>query len=298
MSLRTRNYLPKEDPYCDSKTVNQWKAEGRAINADALGELMWHNGLRQGSGYYYTVGDTHPATPEELELWRCERREKARKYRNNARLKAERERLAAERERKMEKKMEKLRQEKLRGLRDVDREQIICLDVETTGLHPGDDEILQLSIIDGNGEVLFDEYVKPKTHTEWKESQEIHGVSPEMVANCQCIDKHVSRLNEIFAGASLIVGYNSDSFDLSFIRAAGVTVPDGIRTFDVMLEFAPIYGEWNERLQDYRWQKLSTCAAYYGYDSNGSFHDSLEDVRATLHCFYAMIAEPQDNKGE
>lgn len=38
---------------------------------------------------------------------------------------------------------------------------IICLDTETTGLNHYDDEILQLSIIDGSGAILFSEYVKP-----------------------------------------------------------------------------------------------------------------------------------------
>ena len=32
---------------------------------------------------------------------------------------------------------------------------IICLDTETTGLNHYDDEILQLSIIDGSGAILF-----------------------------------------------------------------------------------------------------------------------------------------------
>jgi len=62
-----------------------------------------------------------------------------------------------------------------------------------------------------------------------------------------------------------------------------------IKTFDVMLEFAPIYGKWDDYHGDYKWQKLSTCARYYGYKKKGQFHDSLEDVRATLFCFYAML---------
>ena len=68
--------------------------------------------------------------------------------------------------------------------------------------------------------------------------------------------------------------------------------------YDVMLKFAPIYGEWNEMRQDYKWQKLAKCAEYYGFHGDGQFHDSLEDVRATLHCFNSMISEGQVKEKE
>lgn len=40
---------------------------------------------------------------------------------------------------------------------DVPKEKVLIYDVETTGLSYEDDEILQLSIIDGTGKVLFNE---------------------------------------------------------------------------------------------------------------------------------------------
>ena len=59
-----------------------------------------------------------------------------------------------------------------------------------------------------------------------------------------------------------------------------------------MKEFAPIYGEYDEYHEDYRWQKLMTCAEYYKYDwENEKVHDSLSDCRATLHCYNAMTNE-------
>lgn len=48
---------------------------------------------------------------------------------------------------------------------------IICLDAETTGLNLYDDEILQLSIIDGSGAILFSEYVKPVRHERWTDAE-------------------------------------------------------------------------------------------------------------------------------
>ena len=182
--------------------------------------------------------------------------------------------------------------EKSRLQRTVnDLSKIICLDVETTGLDSEKDEILQLSIIDGNGVVLFNEYIKPKQHTEWPEAEQIHGISLEMVQHNPIIDEYVPRLNKILSEAELIVGYNCKYFDLHFLLNAGIRWDFEKDIFDVMLEFAPIYGEWDYRHYEFKWQNLATCAAFYDYESNGgSYHDSLEDVKATLHCYLQMTS--------
>ena len=46
----------------------------------------------------------------------------------------------------------------------------IVLDTETTGLNAAEDELLQVSIIDNEGAVLFDSYIRPTQHTEWAEA--------------------------------------------------------------------------------------------------------------------------------
>ena len=56
-------------------------------------------------------------------------------------------------------------------------DRIICFDVETTGLDPKNDEILQLSIIDGNKNTLFNEYFKPERMKLWDQAQKVHGIS-------------------------------------------------------------------------------------------------------------------------
>lgn len=178
---------------------------------------------------------------------------------------------------------------------EMDEPKVICLDTETTGLHPlSGDEILQLSIIDGAGNVLFDEYIKPKVKTSWESAQAVNGISPEMVQNKATIDQYIPRLNEILNGADVIVGYNI-FFDLDFMEQAGICLPVTAQYFDVMDTFAAIFGEWDSRHHDFTWQKLTTCAAFYGYEGNGNFHDSLEDVRATLFCYFAMTKEPEVN---
>lgn len=53
----------------------------------------------------------------------------------------------------------------------------VIFDVETTGLDPENDEILQFSAINENGEVLMNTYIKPTHHTEWKDAESVNHIS-------------------------------------------------------------------------------------------------------------------------
>ena len=145
----------------------------------------------------------------------------------------------------------------------------IVLDIETTGLNLIDDEILQLSIIAGSGETLYDSYFKPLHLTKWDAAQKINGIL-----------KH----------AKTIIGYNHLNFDIPFLQLFSAVFPADAALFAVMTAFAPIYGEWDDEHNGYKWQRLSTCAAYYGYDWGAdTAHNSLADCRATLHCYRAIL---------
>lgn len=175
---------------------------------------------------------------------------------------------------------------------DAPREGVICFDTETTGLDAGGrDEILQLSIIDGTGAVLFSDYVRPEHRQRWPKAQEVNGITPAMVRDKRTMSELLPELNEIFSRARVLVAYNLE-FDLRFLEAAGVRVPT-CPHFDVMKEFAPVAGKWDERHGDWRWVKLGQCARHYGYRFDA--HDALEDTRATLHCFNAMLSDDAPN---
>lgn len=165
---------------------------------------------------------------------------------------------------------------------------IIIIDTETTGLDAySGDELLQVSIINNSGKLIFDEYFKPKKHTQWKKAEAVNHISPEMVADCPHIDERITELQTIFDSAKIIIGYNV-GFDICFLMAAGIKIKS-VKYVDVMQEFAPIYGEWNNTLQEWKWQKLTTCADYYGYDwGNTKAHNALGDCYATLFCYNKM----------
>lgn len=172
---------------------------------------------------------------------------------------------------------------------------IICLDTETTGIDRHSDEILQLSIIDGSGVVLFDEYIKPLHHDRWDEAEKVNHISPSMVKDCKPLLYYFDVIQRILENADVIVGYNIHDFDLPFIFNAGIPykAKENSVVVDVMLSFAEIYGEYNPRFGDYKWQKLKVCAEYYSY-SEDRWHNSLDDAKATLYCFYKIFGEPPE----
>ena len=180
-----------------------------------------------------------------------------------------------------------LKKGKLREVEQILPKQIICYDVETTGLNPVEDEILQLSIVDGLGKVLFNDYIKPEHTNIWEDAERIHGISPAMVEGKKLFREVKEKIQKIFDNASLIVSYNGVGFDNKFLQETGINLDNTIH-FDVMKAFSPIYGEWNDYFRDFKWQKLVTCCDYFEYEGSDNWHDSLADVQGTLFCFYKM----------
>lgn len=173
------------------------------------------------------------------------------------------------------------------------KSKIICLDIETTGLDWNRNEILQIAIINGRGKVLYNSYIKPEFVREWKEAEAVNKISWEAVKNAPGISSERRKIERILKRAGMIIGYNLKGFDLPFMSAKGINTATKGGIYDVMLEFAYIYGDYNAERQQYKWQKLTKCAEYYGY-TNYKAHDALEDVRATLYCYYAI---QKDKKG-
>lgn len=171
---------------------------------------------------------------------------------------------------------------------EIDNKEIIIIDTETTGL-TGRDEVLQLSIINYNGETLFDEYVKPLKKKTWAAAEKIHGISRDYVANCNNLVDYQKQLEKIFKSHKLVVGYNL-GFDLRMIKQSGID-PDSalfsMYTYDVMMTYKK-----SRNLGPF--PKLKDCATDLGYTwDDTKAHGSLYDSQATLYCFQKLQEEIQ-----
>lgn len=270
-----------------SKTLLQWQKRGMIVKDGEQGEELWTNGYCYQTAIYYTPDQVRPMTDDELAAFHESERAKKRAY--YRRIKNYAYKIQDEHDEKIDR-MRAAEQEEWRknnsdiiGSRDL-----IVLDTETTGVSSIDD-LLQVSIIDGSGKTLINAYADPG-YESWPDAEKINGITPEMVDDAPKIEEMIPEIKKILRSAKKIVGYNP-RFDLGFLARSGATVLPDQKIIDVMDAFAEIYGDWDDYHGNCRWQTLSTCAAYYGYDwGDDTAHDSLADCKATLFCYKKILA--------
>lgn len=171
----------------------------------------------------------------------------------------------------------------------------IVIDTETTGL-TCDDELLQVAITDGEGNELHNGLYRPRRLAAWPDAQAVNGIGPEDVAGCGHASSDRRWIQNLVDEAEQVCVYNAE-FDVPFLERIGVDFL-GARVHCTMREFASLYGQWDERFDDYKWQTLATAARHTGYRGQGRAHDALEDCRMAAHvqrwCDAQRLAETSE----
>lgn len=292
----------KSGEFTAYRTARQWALQGYLPAAGAQGVELWANPYCQASFVYFSPEEVAPASAEQIRTFfkpeRDRRNQRERDRRRQRQEALERDRQAAERDR-MQAAIRDAVQPYLSQIAELHRiiramgggkaavgEDVFVIDTETTGLDPETDEILQISIIDAHRNVRFDNYFKPCVSS-WDAVQAVNGISPDIVQDAPRISEKIAEINGILAGAGTIIGYNT-KFDLDFLFNHGLILSDDAEIVDVMREFAPVYGEWSDWHEDWKWQTLATAAAYFGYNWSshaGAAHNSRADCFATLFVY-------------
>lgn len=170
----------------------------------------------------------------------------------------------------------------------------VFLDTETTGLAV-DDELLEVGIVDSQGQVLFESLVRPLHRTEWQEAQDIHGIAPGAVAKAPTITELLPMLVEIFGQADLVVAYNAP-FDERFLPLAVRQILHG-RLVCAMEAFALHAAIWRDDIEDYRCHRLQAAAASVGHAWTGRHHRAIADALACRavwqHVTGLAVARPE-----
>ena len=258
------------------QTEKNWNKKFFKLRRSAVGEPMrWRTGHGSNGSKFYTSKEVLPMTALEKEKYLSKQKQLRAKSHERRNVEKDKQRKAEE--------MHFLSKF---GVLEAEGS-VIVIDTETTGITDSD-EILQLSIIDGEGGVLFDSCFRPRAHIEWPEAEAINGISPADVVDCPTMASCKDSIQSIIDNADIIIAYNA-AFDLNVLKRQGLCIPADTVVIDTMLLFAEIYGDYSEYHGNYRWQKLSLCADYYGYDwGNDTAHDALADCRATLYCTQKM----------
>ncbi len=164
--------------------------------------------------------------------------------------------------------------------------QPLYLDTETTGNSP-DDEIIQIGILDDEGQVAFESLVKPSVKIK-PEAQRVHGMDESTLANAPRWYNVWPKIEIILSGRAVGI-YNAD-FDQRMIQQTNQKVrirwnPESASFFCIMKLYAQFHGEWNPKTGWYRFQSLEMAGRQCGI-ALPHLHQACGDAllaRAILH---------------
>ena len=174
-----------------------------------------------------------------------------------------------------------------RLLSDVDRASICFLDTETTGLD-GEDQIIELAIVDGYGKPLFDRRFKPSVAVS-DGALYVHGISNEDLAGEA---EWTDAIDEI---QSILIGKTAYIFNSSFDRRMLINT---CKAFDVDLDWlksvksrcmmdisAAAFGSTNK----YGSISLADAVLCANVEWRGKAHSALSDTLAAYSIFDSLI---------
>lgn len=153
----------------------------------------------------------------------------------------------------------------------------LILDTETTGLE--DAEIVQIGIIDLEGQIILDSLIKP-TISIPSEVIAIHGITDEMTTNAPSFPEIYPQIVKSISQKKILI-YNAD-FDTSILnyccRLHNLPLLNFKEITCVMGWYSQWVGEWSDYYKSYKWQPL------------GGNHNAVGDCLATLEIIKEMAS--------
>jgi DNA polymerase-3 subunit epsilon len=178
------------------------------------------------------------------------------------------------------------REQAIESAKDIIARKPLYLDTETTGMKDHD-EIIEICILNWDGEVLLDSLVNP-TRMIPPDATRIHGITYSMVRNSPHWSEVWEQVVQLVSGH--IVGiYNAD-FDIRMMKQSHNINQikwdsSHIQPFCIMKLYAKFYGQWNDFKRSYRWQSLENAGKQCNINLPNT-HRAKDDTlltRAVLH---------------
>lgn len=158
----------------------------------------------------------------------------------------------------------------------------IAFDLETTGLNPGQDEMIEigaLKVRDGNVKERFMEFVCPKGEISPMVAN-LTGITNEMVA-CARHGEEVVRDFLDFCGDDVLIGHNV-IFDYSFVKAAASR--EGLPFQKTGIDTLRIARKVHKDMES---KSLGSLCEYYHID-NRAAHRAYHDALATAKLYQTL----------
>lgn len=166
-------------------------------------------------------------------------------------------------------------------------EDYVVFDLETTGVSPYNDEVIEISAVKARkGKVVeeFSELVNPKRTIPFAASR-VNNITDDMVSDAPFFDEVLRHFLE-FVGEDVLVGHNIQSFDMKFIYRDCERYFHQLITndyVDTLILAKRCFPEWRHR-------RLGDLADYYGISTQGA-HRALADCRMNQRVFELLGKE-------
>lgn len=161
----------------------------------------------------------------------------------------------------------------------IEADKKIVVDIKTSGRNIKRDEILKLSIIDTENNILYDSFLKPERSFNLSPK---NGIDAEQIANAPTLSEQIYIINKILFSANTIIGYNLEMI-IAFFRQSGCV-------WRTDYDFISIGTAFELEEDSNKNAALVDCAAYFDYHwSSDPPHNTLENCRAVLHCYNKML---------
>jgi DNA polymerase-3 subunit epsilon len=170
------------------------------------------------------------------------------------------------------------RQQAIQSARAVLDLKPVFLDTETTGLNLSD-EVVEIAIIDFEGQVLADSFVRPKKPIP-PDATRIHNITNQMVMAAQTWPVlWVQKIRPILIG-KMIVAYNAE-FDLRMMQQSyeqyQMAWREKLQSFDLLKLYSRFRGEWDGTRREWKYFSLDEAGKASGI-SLPNAHRAMADT--------------------
>lgn len=171
----------------------------------------------------------------------------------------------------------------------------LFFDLELTGVYDHD-EILSITIVDGNGTTIMDTLVKPEHKKSWKQTEKIHGITPDMVQDASTMKELAPQVREIFNACDHLIAYGV-STDYSHIKYIYATEAEQQALHDKVLCCANEFVRYiHEHRPDVVHASLTDAMACFEIPWDGVAHSSCADTIACMKVWEELFPHYYDDK--
>ena len=162
---------------------------------------------------------------------------------------------------------------------------LICLDAEFADAN----EILELAVYDYEENQVYESLFRPERVKEWRNSQRIHHISPQMVKNKPTFAQCRADVQQLIDSTDYIVGFAVDN-DVRMLERSGIERIDERTVVDVRDIYWHCIAKHNG-IGLNSVPGLASCAGELGiaFDEENKEHSAGGDTLVTLRCLKAMI---------